>query len=109
VESVLAVHPAVAECVVIAVPDTVRGEVIEAYVVLRPEARATAGTEQELQRWVKERYAAHAYPRKVHFAQQLPKTPSGKVQRFVLREQRRQELARQQAASLEQPAPAAVA
>lgn len=93
IESVLAVHPAVAECAVIAVPDLVRGEVIEAYVVPREGAGASDALEKELQRWVKERYAAHAYPRKVHFAQQLPKTPSGKVQRFVLREQRKQQLA----------------
>lgn len=93
IESVLTVHPAVAECAVIAVPDTVRGEVIEAYVVPRQGAGASEELEKDLQRWVKERYAAHAYPRKVHFAQQLPKTPSGKVQRFVLREQRKQELA----------------
>lgn len=96
IESVLTMHPGVAECAVIAVPDLVRGEVIEAYVVPRQDAVASDELERELQRWVKERYAAHAYPRKVHFARQLPKTPSGKVQRFVLREQRKQELAQQQ-------------
>ncbi|GAB2846029.1 acyl-CoA synthetase [Pseudoduganella ginsengisoli] len=97
IESVLTVHPAVAECAVIAVPDAVRGEVIEAYVVPRQGNGASDALEKDLQRWVKERYAAHAYPRKVHFAQQLPKTPSGKVQRFVLREQRRQALEREAA------------
>ncbi|MRV72041.1 AMP-binding protein [Duganella sp. FT92W] len=94
IESVLTLHPAVAECAVIAVPDMVRGEVIEAYVVPHQGNAASVELEKELQRWVKERYAAHAYPRKVHFAQHLPKTASGKVQRFVLREQRKQDLAR---------------
>ncbi|WP_434582274.1 AMP-binding enzyme [Carbonactinospora thermoautotrophica] len=47
----------------------------------------------ELQQHVKRRYAAHAYPRAVHFVPELPKTPSGKIQRFVLRQRRREELA----------------
>ncbi|AEI81683.1 acetyl-coenzyme A synthetase AcsA (plasmid) [Cupriavidus necator N-1] len=89
VESVLTAHPAVAECAVIAVPDKVRGEVIEAYVVLRPGFEATDEAAVELQQWVKTRYAAHAYPRRVTFISELPKTPSGKVQRFVLREARK--------------------
>jgi len=86
VESVLVQHPAVAECAVVAAPDEVRGEVIEAYVVI------TAGLdvpEHELQQWVKEHYAAHAYPRRIHFVPSLPKTPSGKIQRVELRRQRR--------------------
>ena len=93
VESVLSAHPAVAECAVIAVPDKVRGEVLEAFVVLRPLSSATPAMEAELQQWVKTRYAAHAYPRQVHFANELPKTPSGKVQRFVLREARKKAMA----------------
>lgn len=93
VESVLATHPAVAESAVIATPDAVRGEVLEAFVVLRPGVSASKELSQELQRWVKTQYAAHAYPRTVHFVDSLPKTPSGKIQRFVLRERRRAELA----------------
>jgi acetyl-CoA synthetase len=89
IESVLATHPAVLESAVIAVPDDIRGEVLEAFVVLRDDARPDQSLEQELQQWVKVRYAAHAYPRTVHFLKGLPKTPSGKVQRFVLRQQRR--------------------
>jgi acetyl-CoA synthetase len=89
VESVLAQHPAVAECAVIAAPDEVRGEVIEAYVVTAADG---AVLEQELQQWVKDRYAAHAYPRRIHFVPSLPKTPSGKVQRVELRRQRRAEV-----------------
>jgi len=85
VESVIAAHPAVAECAVIAAPDKIRGEVIEAFVVLRPAFTPGSAMAEEIQQWVKTRYAAHAYPRQVHFATELPKTPSGKIQRFVLR------------------------
>lgn len=92
VESTLATHPAVAESAVIAVPDEVRGEVIEAYVVLREGFIASRELESDIQLWVKTHYAAHAYPRAVHFAVSLPKTPSGKIQRFVLKSQRRKEL-----------------
>jgi len=92
VESTIATHPAVAENAVIAVPDEVRGEVIEAFVVLRSGHAASPALEREIQQWVKTRFAAHAYPRAVHFADSLPKTPSGKIQRFVLKQLRRQEL-----------------
>jgi len=85
IESVLAEHPKVVESAVIGVPDELRGEVLEAYVVLRDPADASAELEQELQQLVKQRHAAHTYPRAVHFVESLPKTPSGKVQRFVLR------------------------
>lgn len=94
VESVIATHPAVAECAIIAVPDQIRGEVIEAFVVLRDSTLASDVLAGELQQWVKTHYAAHAYPRIVHFAGALPKTPSGKIQRFVLRQSRRAELER---------------
>lgn len=93
VESTIITHPAVAETAVIAVPDEVRGEVIEAYVVLQPGHVASPELEREIQQWVKTRYAAHAYPRAVHFAESLPKTPSGKVQRFLLKQQRMQAIA----------------
>ena len=48
---------------------------------------------KSIQNWVQTRYAAHAFPRQVHFTEALPKTPSGKVQRFVLRQQRREQMA----------------
>jgi acetyl-CoA synthetase len=89
VESVLVTHPAVRECVVVAVPDAIRGEVIEAAVVLREGQTASSELTDELQGWVKSRYAAHAYPRRVHYLDSLPKTPSGKIQRFVVRQQLR--------------------
>jgi acetyl-CoA synthetase len=74
------------------VPDAIRGEVIEAYVVLHDASAATSALAIDIQQWVKSHYAAHAYPRAVHFLDTLPKTPSGKVQRFVLRQLRRAEL-----------------
>lgn len=92
IESMLSEHPAVAESAAIAAPDADRGEVLEAYVVLATGLEASAELERELQNFVKTNYAAHAYPRVVHFVTELPKTPSGKIQRFVLREQRRSEL-----------------
>lgn len=88
VESTLLTHPAVVEAAVIAVPDDVRGEVIETYVVLAEGHAPSPELAAEIQQWVKTRYAAHAYPREVHFTGSLPKTPSGKVQRNVLKQQR---------------------
>jgi acetyl-CoA synthetase len=93
VESVLGEHPDVAEAAVVGVPDELRGEVIEAFVTLRPGVDASDALVAELQQHVKARFAAHAYPRLVHFVDALPRTPSGKVQRFVLRDRRRAELA----------------
>lgn len=95
VESVLVTHDQVIEAAVIGVPDELRGEVIEAFVVLRGSNRGdpSQGTEElagELQQLVKDKFAAHAYPRRVHFVDALPKTPSGKVQRYLLRRQRTQ-------------------
>ncbi|MEU9020312.1 AMP-binding protein [Actinomadura sp. NPDC048394] len=85
VESVLMEHGAVDEAAVVGVPDELRGEVLIACVVLRPGTRESDELVADLQRLVKTRYAAHAYPRRVHFVPRLPRTPSGKVQRFLLR------------------------
>ena len=86
VESVLVTHPAVVEAAAVGLPDELRGEVLVAYVVVNdPKAVDPATLERELQQLVKDRFAAHAYPRQVYVVDQLPKTPSGKVQRFVLR------------------------
>ncbi|MGW0818055.1 AMP-binding protein [Streptomyces viridiviolaceus] len=88
IESVLLQHPHVAECAAIGAPDDTRGEVLEVYVVPSPGVTGTPELASALQQWVKERYAAHAYPRAVRFLDQLPKTPSGKIQRNVLRRER---------------------
>ncbi|MER5671895.1 AMP-binding protein [Pseudonocardia alni] len=90
VESVLVQHDAVAECAVVAAPDPVRGEVIEAFIVLRDGSGGGPGLESELQQLVRDRYAAHAYPRTVHVVDALPKTPSGKIQRAELRSRLRE-------------------
>jgi acetyl-CoA synthetase len=89
VESVLLTHPAVAECAVIAVPDGVRGELLVAAVVLRQGYAASEQLTQELQERVKRLYAAHAYPRHIYYPDVLPRTPSGKIQRYLIREQMR--------------------
>jgi acetyl-CoA synthetase len=88
VESVMNLHPAVAESAVIAVPDAIRGEVMEAFVVLREASADSECLVRDLQHWVKTKFAAHAYPRAIHVVPSLPKTPSGKVQRFILRQER---------------------
>jgi acetyl-CoA synthetase len=85
VESVLITHPLVADVAVVGAPDEVRGEVVAAYVVLEPGAEPGPDFEAELQQLVRTKYSAHAYPRQVHVVDALPKTPSGKVQRYLLR------------------------
>jgi acetyl-CoA synthetase len=85
VESVLSRHPAVAEVAVVGKPDEVRGEVVEAFVVLADGHPGSDALVADLQQFVKSEFAAHAFPRRVHFVEALPKTPSGKIQRFVLR------------------------
>lgn len=93
IESVLSKHPSIAESAAVAAPDAERGEVLEAFIVLRPGEVPSAHLEADIQGFVKQNYAAHAYPRKIHFVSDLPKTPSGKIQRAVLRQRRRDELA----------------
>lgn len=88
VESVIVTHPAVAEVAVVGRPDPdgVRGEMVEAFVVLMPDAEPGPALAEEIQKLVRDQYSKHAYPRKVNFVNELPKTPSGKVQRFLLRQ-----------------------
>jgi acetyl-CoA synthetase len=85
VESAVLGHPAVAEAAVVGIPDTLRGQVVKAFVVLRTGYDASETLAGELSHFVKSRLSAHAYPREVAFVSQLPKTPSGKVQRYLLR------------------------
>lgn len=87
VESALIEHPAVVEAAAIGKPDPERTELIKAFVVLDPQYRAAPELAEELRLHVRKRLAAHAYPREIEFVAELPKTPSGKVQRFILRNQ----------------------
>ena len=75
VESVLVSDPAVAEAAVVGMPDELRGEVIEAFVVLAPGAEASEELAESLKQRVKKKLAAHAYPRTVHFVEELPEDP----------------------------------
>ena len=86
VERALEQHPDVVECAVIGRPDAERGAIVHAAVVLRDGASADAAKVAELQGFVKQVIAPYKYPRSVEFVDALPRTPTGKVQRFRLRE-----------------------
>jgi acetyl-CoA synthetase len=85
VESALIEHPAVIEAAVIGKPDPARTELVKAFVVLAKTYAPSDELAEELGQYVKRRLSAHAYPREIEFVEQLPKTPSGKLQRFLLR------------------------
>ena len=87
VEAALLQHPAVAECGVVGRPDEARGMVVVAYVVLKAGQAADAAQVQVLQDHVKNTLAPYKYPRDVLFVEQLPRTETGKLQRFALRRQ----------------------
>lgn len=93
VESALIEHPAVIEAAVVGKPDPERTEVVKAFVVLHVQYSGDAALAEALRQHVRQRLSAHAYPREVEFVAELPKTPSGKIQRFLLRSQ---EIARAQ-------------
>lgn len=86
VENALLEHPAVQECAVVGRPDTERGQIVTAFVVLRPSVADTPPTVKELQDFVKAEIAPYKYPRQIEFVQSLPRTETGKLQRFKLRE-----------------------
>ncbi|HSG74539.1 MAG TPA: benzoate-CoA ligase family protein [Burkholderiales bacterium] len=85
VEGALLAHPAVAECGVVGAPDAERGAIVKAYVVLKPEARGSEALAKELQEHVKNAIAPYKYPRAIEFVDALPRTETGKLQRFKLR------------------------
>ncbi len=87
VENALQDHEAVAECAVIAKPDNDRTNIVKAFVVVREGFRANPVMVQELQDFVKNEIAPYKYPREIEFVEDLPKTETGKLQRFRLREQ----------------------
>ena len=86
VEDCLLTHPAVAECGVIGKPDAVRGMIIKAFVVLRLGQPDNEAMVEALQAHVRQHIAAYKYPREIQFVTALPRTDTGKLQRFKLRE-----------------------
>ncbi|MEX2520399.1 MAG: AMP-binding protein [Paracoccaceae bacterium] len=85
VEAALLSHPAVAECAVIGAPDEARGMIVEAHVVLKADMEAGEAVARALQEHVKAAIAPYKYPRRVIFIEALPKTETGKIQRFRLK------------------------
>jgi 2-aminobenzoate-CoA ligase len=86
VEATLMEHDSVDECAVVGAPDEERGQIAKAFVVLREEASGSAELIEELQDFVKSRIVPYKYPRAIEFIDALPKTSTGKIQRFKLRE-----------------------
>ncbi len=87
IEEVLLSHPDVAECGVVGAPNAARGQIVKAFVVLRDGVSGDDAKARELQDLVKQRIAPYKYPRAVEFVPGLPRTNTGKLQRFRLREQ----------------------
>ena len=87
VEEALLMHDDVAECAVVSVPDEQRGALVKAYVVLRDGIAGDDPKRTELQDFTKRQIAPYKYPRAIDFIDALPRTPTGKLQRFRLRSQ----------------------
>jgi acetyl-CoA synthetase len=85
VESAILRHPAVVEVAVVGKPDPLRGQIVKAFVVLKPGADRSTRLADEIAREVKTALGQHQYPREIEFTDALPKTQTGKIQRFLLR------------------------
>lgn len=85
VESALVEHPDIIEAGVIGKPDPMRGEIIKAFVSLKPGVQESEELKKQIQVFVKKHLAGHAYPREIEFVDKLPKTRSGKIMRRVLK------------------------
>jgi acetyl-CoA synthetase len=90
VESACLEHPAVREAAAVASPDEVKGNVVKAFVVLSEGHEPTDETAGDIKRFVRERLSAYAYPRRIEFVDDLPKTLTGKIRRVELRERERE-------------------
>ena len=90
IESVLLDHPKVGECAVVGSPDSERTEIVKAFVVLRQGNEGSEALTRELQEFVKAQIAPYKYPRAIEYVAALPRTETGKVQRFRLRELERE-------------------
>jgi len=85
VESALVEYPGVVEAGVIGKPDALRGEIIKAFIVLKPEVEGNNELKEKIARFVKEHLAGNEYPREIEFVNKLPKTRSGKIMRRLLK------------------------
>jgi acetyl-CoA synthetase len=86
IEDCLIAHPAVALAAAVGKPDPIRTEIVKAFVVLRSGHEASPALAEEIKRFVRDRLSAYAYPRRVEFVPELPKTLTGKIRRIELRE-----------------------
>ena len=86
IEAVLMEHRSVADCAVVASPDPERGQIVKAYIVPSEGHKPDGDLVQALQDYVKSAIAPYKYPRAVEFIDALPRTATGKIQRFVLRQ-----------------------
>ncbi len=86
VEAAILLHAAVAECAVIGVSDEERGQIVKAFIVLRPEFEPNDTLKRSLQDFVKAAIAPYKYPRAIQFIDALPHTATGKLQRFRLKD-----------------------
>jgi 2-aminobenzoate-CoA ligase len=94
VENVLLMHPTVSECAVVGVEDEERGQIVKAFIVLQNDAACSDTLARELQDFVKAEIAPYKYPRAIEFVETLPKTNTGKIQRYLLRQNPQSEGAR---------------
>jgi acetyl-CoA synthetase len=94
VESACLEHPAVREAAAVASPDEVKGNVVKAFIVLAEGHEASDDLAKDISRFVRERLSAYAYPRRIEFVADLPKTLTGKIRRVELRERERESAAR---------------
>ena len=90
VESACIEHPAVREAAAVASPDEVKGNVVKAFIVLAEGNEPSDELAKDIQTFVRQRLSAYAYPRRVEFTDELPKTLTGKIRRIELREAERE-------------------